>query len=270
MEPPIIFEHGYHVDTPTDCEAIGMPIERPSRPLAELREPADALLTTRSRSALPSITDRAIDAHLRNVAAHRLTSTAQRVVDVAVSAVALFLLFPLLAIVSLLIKLDSRGPILFYQERIGHNGNPFRMFKFRSMVTGAELQQADLWSENEREGPVFKIKNDPRVTRTGRWLRHYSIDEIPQLVNVLRGDMSLVGPRPALPLEVAMYTPYQMRRLDVVPGITGLWQISGRANLSFDQSVELDLQYIRTRTIALNLRILLKTIPVVVKGDGAY
>lgn len=194
----------------------------------------------------------------------------QRTIDITLSTFALLLLFPLLLAVAVVIKLDSRGPILFMQERVGIHAGSFRMFKFRTMTVNAELQQAELWSDNEREGPVFKIKNDPRITRVGRFLRRYSIDEIPQLLNVLKGDMGLVGPRPALPMEVAMYTPHQMLRLGVIPGITGLWQISGRANLTFDQSVELDLVYIRKRSIRFNLMILMKTLPIVIRADGAY
>jgi lipopolysaccharide/colanic/teichoic acid biosynthesis glycosyltransferase len=200
----------------------------------------------------------------------RTTRRIQRALDVLISAFCLLFFLPLFLFVAVAIKLDSPGSIFFYQERVGYCGASFRLYKFRSMVPDAELRQAELWADNERDGPVFKIKNDPRVTRVGHILRKYSIDELPQLFNVLKGDMSLVGPRPALPFEVAMYSPKQRQRLSAIPGITGLWQISGRADVSFEQSIELDLQYIRTQSIRLNLRIILLTIPKVLRGDGAY
>ena len=210
--------------------------------------------------AMPAIRTQAspVDAALR------------RALDVLVSAAALLLLLPVLALLALLIRLDSPGPILFVQTRVGRHGRHFPVFKFRSMFTNAEERLHTVLAANERSGPVFKIKRDPRITRTGRWLRRCSVDEVPQLLNVLRGEMSLVGPRPALPREVALYTPEQADRLSVLPGLTGLWQVSGRATLSWEESVALDLEYVRRQSAWLNLVILLRTIPAVLTGHGAY
>ncbi len=194
----------------------------------------------------------------------------RRALDVTVAAAALLLLFPLLLVLALLIRLDSPGPILFVQTRVGKHGRTFPVFKFRSMHTDAEERLDTVLAENERTGPVFKMKHDPRVTRIGRPLRRCSLDEVPQLFNVLRGEMSLVGPRPALPREVALYTPQQAGRLSVTPGLTGLWQVSGRASLSFERSVELDLEYVRRQSLALNVVLILRTIPAVLTGHGAY
>ena len=194
----------------------------------------------------------------------------RRALDVSVSFFALLLLLPLLAVVALLIRFDSPGPILFVQKRVGKDGKEFHVFKFRSMFMDAEDRLASVLNANERSGPVFKMRFDPRVTRVGRPLRRYSLDEVPQLLNVLRGEMSLVGPRPALPREVALYTPEQRARLSVTPGLTGLWQVSGRATLSFEQSVALDLEYVRRQSVGLNVVLILKTIPAVLTGHGAY
>ena len=182
----------------------------------------------------------------------------------------MLLLLPLLAAIALLIRLDSPGPVLFIQKRVGKDGVEFPVFKFRSMFTNAEDRLASVLDANERSGPVFKMRLDPRVTRVGRPLRRCSLDEVPQLLNVLRGEMSLVGPRPALPREVALYTPEQKLRLSVTPGLTGLWQVSGRATLSFEQSVALDLEYVRRQSVGLNVVLILKTIPAVLTGHGAY
>ena len=194
----------------------------------------------------------------------------RRALDVSISFFALLLLLPLLAVVALLIRFDSPGPILFVQKRVGKDGKEFHVFKFRSMFMDAEDRLASVLNANERSGPVFKMRFDPRVTRVGRPLRRYSLDEVPQLLNVLRGEMSLVGPRPALPREVALYTPEQRARLSVTPGLTGLWQVSGRATLSFEQSVALDLEYVRRQSVGLNVVLILKTIPAVLTGHGAY
>ncbi len=174
------------------------------------------------------------------------------------------------AVIALLITQDSPGPVLFVQKRVGKGGREFPFYKFRSMVADAEAQRRRLDADNERSGPVFKMKNDPRVTRVGRVLRKYSLDELPQILNVLTGDMSLVGPRPALPREVAQYTDRQRQRLAVTPGLTGLWQVSGRASLSFERSVELDLFYIQNQSLPLYFQILARTVPAVLRGDGAY
>ena len=180
------------------------------------------------------------------------------------------ILLPAFAVIALLIKRDSPGPVLFKQNRIGKDGREFPFFKFRSMVADAESRRHLLDEQNERSGPVFKMKDDPRVTRVGRVLRRFSLDELPQILNVLRGEMSLVGPRPALPREVALYTSHERGRLVVTPGVTGLWQVSGRARLSFEESIALDLYYIEHQSIRLNLSILWRTLPAVLGGDGAY
>ncbi len=194
----------------------------------------------------------------------------RRALDVLLAALALLLLFPLLLVIALLIRLDSPGPVLFIQTRVGKHGRSFPVFKFRSMFTDAEERLASVLDSNERSGPVFKMRHDPRITRVGRPLRRCSLDEVPQLLNVLRGEMSLVGPRPALPREVALYTPAQEGRLLVTPGLTGLWQVSGRATLSFEQSVALDLEYVRRQSVGLNVVLILRTIPAVLTGHGAY
>ena len=191
--------------------------------------------------------------------------------DLLGSAALLLLLLPLFAVVALLIRLDSPGPAFFYQERVGLNKRRFRLVKFRTMSDGANQQQQRLEHLNEADGPVFKIRSDPRVTRLGRFLRRYSIDELPQLFNVLKQDMSLVGPRP-LPVRDVERIEKQghKRRFSVKPGITCLWQVNGRSDISFDHWVRLDLEYIDSWSLGLDVRILLKTIPAVLKGSGAY
>jgi exopolysaccharide biosynthesis polyprenyl glycosylphosphotransferase len=177
---------------------------------------------------------------------------------------------PLLPVVALAIKLDSRGPVFFQQTRVGRDGKEFRAYKFRSMVVDAEEIQADLAEHNDHDGVLFKIRADPRVTRVGRLLRKWSIDELPQFMNVLIGQMSMVGPRPPLPAEVAQYDPDVARRLLVKPGITGLWQVSGRSDLSWEESVRLDLYYVENWSLTADLTILWKTIGAVIRGRGAY
>jgi len=195
----------------------------------------------------------------------------KRSVDIGCSLVGLLLLSPVFVLIGLLIKLeDPRGTVFFYQTRVGKDGKPFRMYKFRSMVSNAEEKLKELMAQNEVQGAMFKMKNDPRVTRVGRFIRKTSIDELPQLVNVLLGDMSLVGPRPPLPREVAEYTPYDRQRLDVTPGCTGLWQVSGRSSLSFEQMVELDLRYVRERSLGMDFRILLRTVKVLAGSKDAF
>lgn len=195
---------------------------------------------------------------------------AQRVLDLFLCGLLLLLIWPVFGVIALLIRLDTPGPVLFKQMRVGQDGEEFWFFKFRSMVTDAEAKRHLLEMHNERSGPVFKMKNDPRVTRVGRVLRKFSLDELPQLLNVIKGEMSLVGPRPALPAETAKYTPRQQQRLLCVPGVTGLWQVSGRASLSFERSIELDLLYIEQQSVLLYFRILLMTIPAVLRAEGAY
>ena len=194
----------------------------------------------------------------------------KRLIDVMGAGIALTLHLPLLVLAAIAIKLESRGPVFYRSTRIGKNGRPFTFFKLRSMVDGADRRRHHVVHLNEADGPVFKISNDPRVTRVGRFLRVTSIDEIPQFMNVLRGEMSLVGPRPPLPAEVAQYEPWQLHRLDVLPGITCLWQISGRSRIGFQEWMRLDLEYIKHRSFLLDLKILLRTIPAVLSRDGAY
>lgn len=196
---------------------------------------------------------------------------AKRTIDIAACAVLLLLLTPLFLLVAAAIKLDSPGPALFVQTRVGLNKRLFRLYKFRTMHIDSEVLRDQLSHLNEANGPVFKIRNDPRVTRIGKWLRKTSIDELPQLLNVLRGDMTLVGPRP-LPLrDVEGFTiDWQRRRFSVLPGITCLWQVSGRSKISFDQWMELDMQYIDQRNLTLDILILLRTIPAVLRQTGAH
>jgi len=195
----------------------------------------------------------------------------KRLIDLAGAAFGLLALSPLLLIIALAIKLeDRRGPVLFSQVRVGKNGKPFRMYKFRSMVCDAEERLASLLASNEIEGAMFKMKDDPRVTRIGRFIRRTSLDELPQFLNVLKGEMSLVGPRPPLPREVEQYTYYEKQRLLVTPGCTGLWQISGRNHLSFEEMVELDLRYIRQRSTRLDLTVIVKTAGMLLGSKDAY
>jgi exopolysaccharide biosynthesis polyprenyl glycosylphosphotransferase len=195
----------------------------------------------------------------------------KRVIDIVGSAVLLLALAPLFAIVALLIKFDSPGPILFAQERVGYNKRRFKVFKFRTMVATAEKQQHVFEHLNEVEGPVFKIKKDPRITRIGAFLRRFSIDELPQLINVLKGDMSLVGPRPLPVRDVERIdVTWQKRRFSIKPGITCLWQVNGRSDIGFNEWVRMDLDYIDKWSLGLDLLILVKTIPAVLRGPGAY
>lgn len=194
----------------------------------------------------------------------------KRLFDILVALVMLILASPVMIVTAILIKLTSRGPIIFKQIRVGQGGRHFWCYKFRSMVVDAEAQRQHLMHLNEATGPVFKIKCDPRVTRVGAIIRRYSIDELPQLFNVLRGDMSIVGPRPPLPCEVECYSPRERGRLAVRPGLTCLWQIGGRSSLNFDRWVELDLFYIETMSFANDIKIVLKTIPAVLSGSGAH
>ncbi|NOJ60765.1 sugar transferase [Arthrobacter sp. 260] len=194
----------------------------------------------------------------------------KRVMDVVVSLAALIALAPVFAVVALLIKRDSQGPVIFRQHRVGRGSAEFPMYKFRSMVTTAEADLSGLKALDEGNGVLFKMRDDPRVTRVGRWIRRYSIDELPQLFNVLRGDMALVGPRPPLPSEVSGYAGHTHRRLFIKPGLTGLWQISGRSDLGWDESVRLDLYYVENWSVTGDLMIMWRTFKVLVKPTGAY
>jgi exopolysaccharide biosynthesis polyprenyl glycosylphosphotransferase len=197
-------------------------------------------------------------------------SILKRATDLVGSVLLIILLAPLMALIALVIRLDSPGPIIFTQKRIGRGNRPFVAYKFRSMRVGAEEEQAQLNGLNEASGPLFKIRNDPRLTRLGRWIRRMSLDELPQLFNVLRGEMSLVGPRPPMASEVEQYQEWHKRRLEVSPGITGMSQVSGRSELQFDEMVMLDIYYIENWSLWLDLWIMLRTVPTVLLARGAY
>ncbi len=199
-----------------------------------------------------------------------IDASLKRALDIFVSLAALVFLWPVIALAALAVRLDSPGPIFFKQTRVGKWGREFQVYKFRSMYIDAEQRKQALMEQNEADGPVFKMKKDPRITRVGRFIRKTSIDELPQLINVLRGNMSLVGPRPPLPRETEQYEYYQRKRLDTTPGITGLQQVSGRSDLNFDRWVSLDIEYIEKQSFWMDIKILLKTIPAVLTGRGAY
>ncbi|HZQ36086.1 MAG TPA: sugar transferase [Dehalococcoidia bacterium] len=201
---------------------------------------------------------------------HGWQGPAKRVVDVVAAAALLVILAPVLLLITVAIKLESRGPVLFRQTRLGKGGRTFTFLKFRGMVADAESRQAELDALNEADGPIFKMRRDPRVTRVGRFIRKTSLDELPQLWNVLRGEMSLVGPRPPVPREASRYEPWQHGRLAVKPGMTGLWQVSGRSNVRFSEMVRLDFEYIEHWSLLLDLKIALLTVVAVVRSDGAY
>ncbi|MGM0838447.1 MAG: sugar transferase [Bacillota bacterium] len=202
---------------------------------------------------------------------NKIESSMKRIMDVVGASIGLLLLLPVLIIISIIIKIeDPKGPILFSQIRVGKNQEEFKMYKFRSMVSDAEEKLQELLKYNEVSGAMFKMKEDPRITKIGKLIRKTSIDELPQLWNVLKGDMSLVGPRPPLMREVAEYTEYDKQRLLATPGCTGLWQISGRSNVGFDEMVELDLAYIKSRTILLDIKIIVKTFTIIFKSKDAF
>jgi lipopolysaccharide/colanic/teichoic acid biosynthesis glycosyltransferase len=194
----------------------------------------------------------------------------KRLLDVIGALAGLALLALPMLVVAVAIKLESRGPVFYASWRLGENGIPFRFYKFRSMARDADLRQGDLRAQNEVTGPVFKIKQDPRITRVGRFIRKFSLDETPQLWHVLRGEMSLVGPRPPIPEEAEDYEPWQRERLAVRPGLTCIWQVTGRSDIPFERWVELDIEYVRRRSLGLDLKLLLLTVPAVFSGRGAY
>ena len=199
-----------------------------------------------------------------------LYSVTKRLIDIVGSLCGIILLSPLFLIVAILIKLeDPKGKVFFAQERNGRYPKTFKMYKFRSMVHNAEDLLKDLMDRNEQTGPVFKINDDPRITKVGKFIRKTSIDELPQLFNVLKGDMSLVGPRPPIPREVEQYNSYQMQRLAVKPGLTCIWQVSGRNNIGFDEWVEMDIEYIKTRNLWLDIKLIFKTVGVLFGDDNA-
>jgi lipopolysaccharide/colanic/teichoic acid biosynthesis glycosyltransferase len=194
----------------------------------------------------------------------------KRFLDLCLGGVLFIASMPLLILLAAAIKIDTRGPVLYRSTRVGRGGKTFVFYKLRSMIRSAEKDRERIAHLNEVDGPVFKIARDPRITRVGRILRKTSLDELPQLLNVLRGDMSMVGPRPPIPAEVEQYEPWQMRRLSVLPGITCIWQVSGRSRLTFEEWMQLDMQYVERRSFALDLSLILRTIPAVLGGKGAY
>lgn len=194
----------------------------------------------------------------------------KRPLDLFLVTAGLAVIWPLLLVIALAVRWSGPGPVFFVQTRIGLNGQPFGMIKFRSMHADAEARRAALLAQSDREGICFKSRNDPRITRVGRILRRLSLDELPQIFNVLRGEMSLVGPRPALPEEVRAYPAHAMERLSALPGITGVWQVSGRAEVGFDEMVKMDIAYARDGRLSCDLAILLRTVRAVISGHGAY
>ena len=207
---------------------------------------------------------------VREVELSRFGQMMKRIIDLFLVAIGAIPALTVAGLIALAIKWESPGPVPFYQERVGQNGHPFKMIKFRSMIVNADDHKAALLAMNEASGPIFKIKDDPRLTRVGKLIRRLSLDELPQLYNILVGNMTLVGPRPPLPDEVAQYQPWHRQRLDVKGGLTGLWQVSGRSDLTFDEQCLLDIYYIENWSLALDLRIILHSIPYVLFGRGAY
>lgn len=195
----------------------------------------------------------------------------KRFMDICLSLIGIIILLPVFILIALLIKLEDRkGSFVFSQVRIGKDGRSFHMYKFRSMVSNAEELLESLLEHNEASGPLFKMKEDPRVTKIGKFLRKTSLDELPQLFNVLKGEMSLVGPRPALPREVETYSVYERERLKAVPGLTCFWQVEGRSNIGFEEQVELDIKYINNRNLLLDIKLIFRTIKVLVGSKDAY
>jgi exopolysaccharide biosynthesis polyprenyl glycosylphosphotransferase len=190
--------------------------------------------------------------------------------DRCMAAMALIMLSPMLLAVAVAIRVSDSGPALFAQTRVGKDGRTFKIYKFRTMVVDAEARLSELAPDNDLDGVLFKLRRDPRITPIGARLRKYSVDELPQLINVVKGEMSLVGPRPPLPSEAARYADHVRRRLVVRPGLTGMWQVNGRSDLSWDESVRLDLRYVENWSFALDLQILWKTVSVILRGSGAY
>jgi len=204
---------------------------------------------------------------IREPMAYRI---AKRVFDLFVATAALALLVPIIPLIAVMIKLDTPGPVFFRQQRVGRRGRAFAFYKFRSMFVDADERKQEVEALNEQDGPVFKVRSDPRVTNVGRFLRRSSLDEIPQIFNVVKGEMSIVGPRPPLPSEVLRYQPWHRRRLEVTPGITCLWQISGRSHLRNNERMRLDMEYHKQRSLRTDLVIFFKTIPAVIARKGAY
>ena len=270
--PALIAEHD------ADCVFVASSAVRPEH-MAEVSKAARRTgVEVRVTANVQEVLSTRVAAHpmggmmafsLKPVRLSGVQAVAKRSFDLFVTLLGSILLSPVFLLIALAVKLTSRGPVFFAQERVGYHGRPFRILKFRTMVADAEERLEDLLHMNEATGPLFKMSNDPRVTRVGRFLRKLSLDELPQLFNVIRGDMSLVGPRPPLPREVAQYEDWMMARLEVRPGITGLWQVSGRSELPFEDYVRLDLFYIENWSLAYDLFILAKTVPTLLTTRGA-
>jgi len=193
----------------------------------------------------------------------------KRIIDIIGSLTGLILISPVMIIVAIVIKFGSKGPVFFAQSRVGRDGNEFVMYKFRSMCTEAEALLGKLKNENEMSGPMFKMKDDPRITKVGKFIRKTSIDELPQLINILKGDMSLVGPRPSLPKEVLQFTPFQKRRLVAKPGLTCYWQVNGRSDVSFKEWMKMDVDYVEERNTWIDITLIFKTVGVLFGDEGA-
>ena len=260
----------------------------PARPLSALPtydqppnwiEDPDSVVTIdlRSDEALVEIETRPADVAFRLVARHQgllgaspVERWTKRFIDIAGATTLLIALSPLFAVIAACVRLTSKGPVFYVSERVGKDDRPFRFIKFRSMRIGSDAEKEELAHRNEVTGPVFKIRQDPRTTPVGRWLRRTSLDELPQLVNVILGDMSLVGPRPPTPDEVLTYSMYERQRLLVKPGLTCFWQVRGRSEIDFERWVEMDLDYIENWSLVLDAKLLIETVPAVLSGRGAY
>ncbi len=242
-----------------ECEQLGVQ----AYVVPDLFQVTKNQMTVADLNGIPLITTRDVSIQGWNL-------ILKRVSDFVLAGFMALVALPIMAVIAVAVKLDSPGPVLYSQSRVGRNGKEFRCFKFRSMVDGAEQLQQQLDDLNESTGPLFKMRDDPRCTRVGRWLRRLSLDELPQMINVFRGEMSLIGPRPNLPSEVAHYQEWHKKRLSVSPGITGLWQVSGRSDLTFDEMVLLDIYYVENWSLGLDLSILLRSIPAVLGARGAY
>jgi exopolysaccharide biosynthesis polyprenyl glycosylphosphotransferase len=240
------------------CETVGI----------EAKIPTDIFRLRSSKATISRYLDLAV-LDLYTSPKMNIQLVLKRLIDMIISLALIVFLLPIFLLVGILVKASSTGPVLFRQQRVGYNGRLFTLYKFRTMVDDAEELKKDLLDLNEMDGPVFKMKNDPRVTNVGRILRKTSLDEFPQLLNVLKGDMSLVGPRPPVPPEVAVYALCDRRRLSMKPGMTGIWQVSGRNNIPFDKWMEMDRDYIDHWSLLLDLKILFRTVPVVFKREGA-
>lgn len=246
--------------------------KRPVRPpwaATDLYEPRGAVPAVAASLGASSAFESRVELTTRSsVRSARSTLLVKRACDVVGATLGLALLLPVLVVAVLAVKLSSQGPVLFVQKRVGKDGTTFPCLKFRTMRVGAEAQQESLRSRSLQDGPAFKIRNDPRITAVGRVLRKFSLDELPQLLNVLFGDMSIVGPRPSLPSEVANYTPWQLGRTRVKPGLTCVWQVHGRNRVTFKRWVEMDLWYIDNMSLLLDLKLVAKTFGVVLRGTG--